>query len=228
LAAAGPLSPEVGGVCIAEVPEERDNQVGTVLGEVSCVGQREGAEEAPSDRRLAELILYVARVCEGDESFGSTKLNKILFLADFLAYRKLGASITGAEYQRLPFGPAPRRLKPVLEALVQSGAAAIRTQDRFGYEQKRPVALREPDLRQFTGEQIALLDQIIRILWGRTASDVSELSHGFIGWQLAEEGETIPYGLALYDPGRQLSQEGKRVVEELRDYATALLAGDAS
>ncbi len=207
--------------------EQRENQIARVAGEVSPVVQREGEQMDQSDRRLAELILYVARVCEGDETFGSTKLNKILFLADFLAYRKLGTSITGAEYQKLPFGPAPRRLKPVLEGLVQSGAAAIRKQERSGYEQRRPVALREPDLREFSGEQIALVDQLVRALWGRTASEVSELSHGFIGRQLAEEGETIPYGLALYNPVRQLSPQGKRVREELTDYAAALIAGDA-
>jgi hypothetical protein len=30
-------------------------------------------------RRFEELILFVARRCEGDSTFGATKLNKLLF-----------------------------------------------------------------------------------------------------------------------------------------------------
>ncbi len=32
---------------------------------------------------------------------------------------------------------------------------------------------------------------------GKTAREMSDRSHLFIGWQLAEEGETIPYETAL-------------------------------
>ncbi len=180
------------------------------------------------DQKLAELILYVASACEGDESFGSTKLNKILFLCDFLAYRKLGAPITGAEYHALPHGPAPRRLLQVLSALEQSGAMKIRSQKRFGYEQKRPLALREPDLSHFTADQIVLVNHIIRGLWGRSATEVSELSHRFWGWQLAEEKEVIPYGLALLAEDAELSERGKKLADELAEYAAKLTATDAS
>jgi len=179
--------------------------------------------ETESDLKLAELILYIARISEGDDTFGSTKLNKILFMADFEAYRKLGSPITGAEYQSLPHGPAPRRLMPVMEKLCESGSAAVRIEQRFGYEQKRPIALREPDLSLFSADEIALVDRIVRLLWGFTARDVSELSHRFIGWQLAEQGEIIPYGLALLAADRELSEEGNKVAQELSEYAASLL-----
>lgn len=184
-------------------------------------------ELGETDRRLAELILHVSRMCEGDETFGATKLNKILFVADFLAFRMLGTSITGAEYQKLSHGPAPRRLLPVLEWLQEAGDLAVRVERRFGYEQKRPVALRDPDLSRFSAEQISLVDRVVQQLWGRTATEVSRWSHGFVGWQLADEGETIPYTLALLAEDRELSEEGRKVAEELDQYAAALLAGDA-
>ena len=63
-----------------------------------------------NDTKMRELILYVASKSQHDPKFGSTKLNKILFFADFAFYFKHGRSVTGQEYMRLKHGPAPRRL----------------------------------------------------------------------------------------------------------------------
>jgi hypothetical protein len=154
-----------------------------------------------SDRRLRELLLYVARKTENDPSCGRTKLYKILFYADFTAYQKLGESISGQEYQRLPNGPAPKRALPVQKSMQKEEVARWADRDYYGRMQKKLLALREPDLSGFSGEQIAILDDVIQKLWGLSAADVSELSHRFIGWQLAEEGETIPYStVALGEP----------------------------
>ena len=48
--------------------------------------------------KLGELIVYIVENSLGDPYFGKTKLNKILFAADFEAYRQRGRSITGADY----------------------------------------------------------------------------------------------------------------------------------
>lgn len=157
------------------------------------------AEISPDDQKLAELILYVAWMCEGDSSFGATKLNKLLFFADFRAYQLFGSPITGQDYQALPQGPAPRRLLAVRERLVSEGALVIRERDFLGKRQSQPIALREPDLSGFTPEEIAVVDRAIREWWGRTASEISRASHDFVGWQLAAQGESIPYETALFD-----------------------------
>ncbi len=43
-----------------------------------------------NEKKFAELILYVSQKSTFDSTFGSTKLNKILYFSDFLAYGKLG------------------------------------------------------------------------------------------------------------------------------------------
>jgi hypothetical protein len=169
-----------------------------------------------ADARLGELMLYVAICCEGDANFGSTKLNKILFYADFIAYVRNGAAITGAEYQKLEHGPAPRRLKPVERALVERHDAVVADRRRFAHVQQRLIPLREPDLDLFTGSQIAIVDEVIAALKNHNAAQVSELSHQFPGWQLAELGETIPYYTALIpDDDWQPDEEALRVGAEL-------------
>jgi hypothetical protein len=67
--------------------------------------------------KLQELILYIARRSEDVRHFGANKLNKLLFYTEFLAYSKTGRSITGATYERLEHGPAPRGLAATLEEL---------------------------------------------------------------------------------------------------------------
>lgn len=152
--------------------------------------------ESYDEEKLRELILYIADKCEQDTYFGATKLNKVLFFADFLAFKQLGHSITGAEYIALEHGPVPRRLLPVKEQLTNEGDIA--EQQRF--RQKRIVVLREPDLSKFSAEEIALVDAVIDALRHQNAETVSNLSHGFLGWKAAwaereatDKQSVIPY-----------------------------------
>lgn len=149
--------------------------------------------QRPNDAKLKELILYIAQRCKDDPYFGKTKLNKILFYSDFTAYAELGEAITGQEYMRLPHGPGPRRLKPVLDKMARSAEAALKREPKGSFEQERVVAQRLPDISGFTEPQLAIVNRVIRALWNRTNSRVSEISHADAGWQLAENGETIPY-----------------------------------
>jgi hypothetical protein len=170
-----------------------------------------------SDAKMAELILYVSDRCQLDPAYGSTKLNKILFYADFLFYAKHGVSITDQEYMKLGNGPAPRRLVPVRAEMIDGRELILRDQPYGAWQQKRPIALRDADLSAFSGEEIAMVDSVIALLWGKRAKDVSDLSHRFDGWKLAADRETIPYETALisdcepneedYAFARQLSRE---------------------
>jgi hypothetical protein len=144
------------------------------------------------DAKLAELILYVSDRCESDPNFGATKLNKILFYSDAIVFGKTGKSITGQEYQKLEYGPAPRRLLPVRKRLIDNEDLAIKRVDRYGLDQQRTIALRAPKLDLFSGEEIATVESVIQILWNENAVEASDLSHRGVGWILAKEGETIP------------------------------------
>ena len=153
-----------------------------------------------SRSRFRELILYCALKSETHQFFGATKLNKCLFYADFLAYRALGTSITGAEYLALEHGPAPRQFLAEREAMVRDNEIAIQRRPR----QQRGIALREPDLGDFSGAEIAIVDEVIDALRPLDAGDVSDWSHAFLGWKAARaESEAtgrqvaIPYSTAL-------------------------------
>jgi hypothetical protein len=147
--------------------------------------------------KFIELLLYIAERSETDPKFGETKLNKLLFYADFIGYRDLGAPITGARYQALQFGPAPVAMVPVLRELQETDQLHIRSGVRGAYEQKKPIALRAPELTAFTGAEIALVDELISAFWDLDASQISDRSHEEIGWRLATLQEDIPYETAF-------------------------------
>lgn len=182
----------------------------------------EMAAQEYRDNKLRELILYIAMESEGDEAFGATKLNKLLFYADFIAYVELGDSITGEEYQALQWGPAPRRLVPVREKMLEEEEIAIRLRDFHGRPQERILALTNADVSRFTSHEIALVSHLILEWWGRTATEMSRQSHRFAGWQLARLGETIPYEVALVG-GREPTVEEIRRGKELEELAQELL-----
>ena len=157
-----------------------------------------GAEMVNYDEaKLRELILYVAGRLQADPRAGAVKLNKILWWAECAAMRTFGRTITGAEFQKLENGPAPRRLVPVRKELVESGDARIEPTSYMGKTQQRLVPQRDADLGGFSPDELRLVDEVIDALWDKTAGEVSSASHGEIGWRIAEFGETIPVSTAF-------------------------------
>ncbi len=153
------------------------------------------------DDKFRELMLYIAQKMEDDPAFGATVLNKVLFFSDFLAYRILGEPITGAVYQKLDYGPAPRRLLPEQKRLEDEHRAVVQPRLRGGRTQRRLVALDKPNLDLFKGSEIALVDQVIAALRGHGAVEVSEVSHrASVGWLAVQLHADIPYGTIFFSP----------------------------
>lgn len=145
--------------------------------------------------KFKELIVYVAAKSRDDPTFGAIKLNKVLYYADFTAYRRLGRPITGAAYFKLQEGPAPRQLLTARDELIREGRLRIEQRTLFSYVQKRLVLSEgcEPDSEFLRPEERALVDEIVDFFWGKTAREVSDYSHREPGWILAEDRADIPY-----------------------------------
>jgi hypothetical protein len=180
----------------------------------SAVPRLTARQGKPNNAKFRELLLYVAKRSESDPDFGDTKLHKILFFAEFLAYGRTGKAITWQPFQKLEWGPAAKRLLPVRRKMEAAKEAATAERDHYGYVQRRMVALREPDLTEFSGPEIAIVDEVIEDLRGKNARDVSDLSHLFPGWQVARVGVEIPYE-AVFLSSRPLTEEEKKYATEL-------------
>ncbi|MEO7994174.1 MAG: Panacea domain-containing protein [bacterium] len=147
------------------------------------------------DERLRQLILYIAHKCLDDPHFGATKLNKILFWSDFTAYARTHRPITGAAYMKLPQGPAPRRLVPVRQQMVAAREIYLAPTPKFDKIQQRIVPAAGFNLSLFSAGDIAIVDEIIEAIKGKTGKELSALSHG-LAWQVTPDGGNIAYQAA--------------------------------
>ena len=149
-----------------------------------------------NEEKLRELILYIAAKSEDDPRFGATKLNKLLFYMDFGSSRMLGQPVTGATYQHLPAGPAPRQLLTAKHFLIDSGAAITDIREYFAGAQERLVPQRPAKMALFTPEELAIIDSVIDEFWTFNARRISEYSHEEWSWRVTKDFEDMPYHLA--------------------------------
>jgi len=154
-------------------------------------------ELAGGQNRLREMILYISKRSQNAPRWGKTKLNKTLWRADFRSFLERETPITGRAYQKLPQGPAPVEMAPVLGEMANSGLISF---DRMVFSatvvEERVIALAEPNLANFSAGDLGYVDEAINHYWNSTASETSDSSHG-IGWKSRFDGDPMPYELAF-------------------------------
>ena len=158
-------------------------------------------------KRLLELILYVAHRCEKAKHFGKVKLHKIIWKADFDAFAARQVPVTGRAYQRLQFGPAPVEMAPMLEEMIQDNLLKYTTTDFGGGRiEHRPVAIAAPSMNYFSPDDIAFVDRAITYYWNKTGRETSDDSHG-VAWKTRENNDPMPYELAFLSDERLSTQQ---------------------
>jgi hypothetical protein len=154
--------------------------------------------------RFKDVVLYIAEQLADDPTFGSTKLNKILYFVDTNAYRQLGEPITGALYQRNRHGPTAIEYLPMVGELESDQYVTVSRARVVDHEQEivRPTGkVKKPDMAQFSAAERRILDETIAEFRGYTNTRSSDESHKrSAGWLTRELGETIPYVSSLIDP----------------------------
>jgi hypothetical protein len=159
--------------------------------------RRNDIDVRPDEEKFGELLLLVAEELADDRFGGATKVNKVLYFAEFAHVRETGRPITGMPYRKLPNGPAPRNLTLVRDRLVRQGEAEIVTERVLGYEQHRLRPLRAARRQMFSETERRAVDDAVALLRGRTAAEASDLSHREPGWRMVEDGENIPFVTAF-------------------------------
>ncbi len=149
--------------------------------------------------KFRELALFIADKSRNDDWFGAVKLNKILYYCDFKAFAWLEKPITDATYIRLREGPAPRELLPERHVWEDGGYATIESRRIFTFFQQRLVPT-SSDIglgKSFNNEERRLVDYVLNWTRDMTGKEITELSHGEVGWAMADDKEVIPYETAF-------------------------------
>lgn len=142
------------------------------------------------------MLLYVVGQAHGDHSLTRTKLAKVLWYADFGAYRELGHPISGWRYIKQEHGPMPDRMK-LLELDLEAQGRLLRHQDGKAMRYSIPESCKDL-VNGLAPLEMTYLDQVIYMCRNAWASYLSNRSHEeSVGWQAAAIGEEIPYPTAL-------------------------------
>lgn len=137
-------------------------------------------------KKFENLIRYICRESEADRAFGRTKLNKLLYFADFGHFRDYGKPISGEEYMAIQNGPVPRSMKPVLDDMIRSGDIREESIDIGArHPQMRPYAVRDPDMSLFSASEKAYVDGVLSKYARMSGTELAELSHAEVGYKAA-------------------------------------------
>jgi len=171
------------------------------------------ADWSQNTAKLRELILFIADRC-ADEKVGDVYLNKVLFFSDAFALQHLGEPITGARYQKLPLGPAARPLVPLRNDMIDDGDVEV----EMAGKRRVTRALRKPDMSIFSDEEVKLVERVMDLFRGYSATVVSDASHDLSpGWNLVEIGEDIPLQSQLIStapPSPEVLRRGRELAEK--------------
>lgn len=126
-----------------------------------------------------------------------TKLNKLLFYADFLHFKDYSASITGARYVHLTYGPILDNYEFYLATMIHEDSSLIIEEKEFGnYLGEILISKVSPDLRGFKNSEMKVLAFIKEYFDGYTASDISLKSHQEKGYKETDDLDFISYEYA--------------------------------
>jgi hypothetical protein len=152
------------------------------------------------------LVHYICARCDDPSLLGATKLNKILWYSDAIAYLASGHPITGATYVKRQFGPVPRDILASRQRLVARGFLVERQAPFFNYAQIQFITLTPPDLSRFSADEVSIVDRVIEaICRGHSAASISGLTHDQV-WEAAEIGEELPIYVILASRAGELTE----------------------
>ena len=153
------------------------------------------------------LVHHIVARVEDPSQLGAVKLNKCVWFIDGQTYLRTGETLTGARYTKMPQGPVPKAMLPILRELQREGKIAVETVDYYGRGKRQYRLLQEPPTGTFDDEVLGYIHHITDIIAkNHTAASISELTHG-AAWKLADDGEDLPFFAVLADDLQEVTAE---------------------
>lgn len=151
----------------------------------------------PNYDKFAEMVVFFSHKLKPYK----TKLNKLLFYADFLMFKKSCFSISGVRYVAIDRGPVPNNFNSIFEHLFNTGVVDIQyTQFPQGYMGEQFVGKcdRPFDESLFSTDELATLSHVAATFREVTTGDIVEMSHLEDAWtQNQADKKPISYRYAF-------------------------------
>lgn len=148
--------------------------------------------------KFREVLLYILNRIGSRPNVGETVIWKLLYFIDFDFYEKYEEHLIGATYIKNKYGPTPVESAKIINKMIEAGEIVSVKAQRAGFDQKRYISNREPDLSKLKAHEIKLIDEVLERLSHMGARQISDYSHGDIPWVTTEEQAPIDYESVFY------------------------------
>ncbi len=144
----------------------------------------------PNLEKLTEMVVFFS---EKVEPF-KTKMNKLLFYADFLMFKQSCFSISGIRYKALDMGPVPQNFQSIFEFLANNNEVDILTTEfSQGYTGEQFKARKERPFNAslFSEIELDVLDKVSTAFKPTSTNDIIVLSHLEEAWKKNQKDKNV-------------------------------------
>lgn len=145
---------------------------------------------------LDKLLNMVLIFCEN--GVFKTKLNKLLFYADFKYFKEFGVSISGARYAHILYGPSPNDYEYLYKIFENNGFISLQEisfPDGNTGEKIYPAG-KGADI--LNSDELKVVCEINKYFRSFSSNDIKDFSHLEEGYKNTRDGDLISYEYARY------------------------------
>ena len=146
---------------------------------------------AELDLKTINTFLYILK----DNYLTKTQIMKNLFSVDFQSYKERKVPITSLNYAHGTYGPIIDNKEAYLSLLIKQNYLEM-VNDEEDNILFKPA--QECNTSLFKEDEIAIMDEVLKKLKGKSASKLTTWSHKFKGWLDTKEGQKIKFDYSKY------------------------------
>lgn len=118
---------------------------------------------------------------------------KEMFYANFINYRETGASITGLQYAKLPFGPVPDYKDMILVQCVIDNYIELKEEYSNDFVKCNIKSIEEFNKNLFDENELAILDKVKKYFKDYKSKQIADFSHEEKGYIETDFSKNISY-----------------------------------
>ncbi len=144
----------------------------------------------PNFEKFTEMIVYFS---EKTAPF-KTKMNKLLFYADFLMFKQSCFSISGMRYKAIDMGPVPNNFQSIFEYLSNKEEIDIHTTEfPNGYTGEQFKARKDRPFKAdlFSENELEVIEKVATVFKSSSTNEIIELSHLEEAWKKNEKDKNV-------------------------------------
>lgn len=137
--------------------------------------------KTPNVDKLIQMVVFFAQKMKPFK----TKMNKLLFYADFLKFKETTFSMSGMKYVAIDHGPVPNNYQSIFEYICNEGFIDVKSIDfSEGYQGNQfiPSERYEFDNSLFTSQEIDILNEVVARFENMSSREISDISHLELAW----------------------------------------------